>query len=620
LRELKTLEEQFPDLITSDSPTQRVAGEPVDEFPTVMHKIAMLSLGNAFSYEELKKFDERLHKTIEDIEYVCEPKMDGLGVALLYENGVFVRGATRGDGFRGEDITSNLKTIRSIPLKVDSEKLKNFEVRGEVYMPIKGFKELNEQRSREGESLFANPRNAAAGSLRQLDPRIADSRPLDIFIYTLSYTENDFKAHWDAMQTLGETGFRINPLIKRYSNIEEVIRYCKEMENKREKLDYEIDGIVIKVNSLEQHRLLGATTKEPRWAIAYKFPAKRITTKLEDIVIQVGRTGALTPVAVLKPVKLGGVTISRATLHNEDEIKRKDIRIGDRVLIERSGEVIPEVVKSIPEKRTGEEKEFVMVEHCPVCSAKIVKPLGEVVARCPNRNCPARLKWRIRHFASRAALDIEGLGQSTIDQLIKKGMVDDLADIYYLKKEDLFKLEGFKEKSVQNLLDAIEKSKECDLARLIFGLGIRQIGRYAAQLLANRYDTLDQIADASAEELDQIPNFGSITAEAVVDFFANENNKRSIEKLREVGVIPRKEKREGKLEGQRFVFTGSLKKYSRSEASELVRKLGAEVSSTVTKNIDYVVIGENPGSKYNKAQKLGIKIISEEKFEEIIGE
>jgi DNA ligase (NAD+) len=618
LRELKTLEEQFPDLITPDSPTQRVAGEPVDEFPTIEHKIAMLSLGNAFSYEELKKFDERLHKTIEDIEYVCEPKMDGLGVALLYEHGVFVRGATRGDGFRGEDITSNLKTIRSIPLKVDSEKLINFEVRGEVYIPIKGFKELNEQRLKEGEALFANPRNAAAGSLRQLDPRIADSRPLDIFIYTLSYTETAFKTHWEAMHALAEASFRINPLIKRHSNIEEVIEYCEEMEKKRENLEYEIDGIVIKVNSLEQHRLLGATTKEPRWAIAYKFPAKRITTKLEDIVIQVGRTGALTPVAVLKPVKLGGVTISRATLHNEDEIKRKDIRIGDRVLIERSGEVIPEVVKSIPEKRTGEEKEFVMVEYCPVCSAKIVKPLGEVVARCPNRNCPARLKWRIRHFASRVALDIEGLGQSTIDQLIKKGMVDDLADIYYLKKEDLFKLEGFKEKSVQNLLDAIEKSKECDLARLIYGLGIRQIGRYAAQLLANKYDTLDQIADASAEELDKIPNFGLITAEAVVDFFANENNKRSIEKLREVGVIPKKEKREGKLKGQRFVFTGSLKKYSRSEASELVRKLGAEVSSTVTKNIDYVVIGEKPGSKYNKAQKLGIKIISEEKFEEII--
>jgi DNA ligase (NAD+) len=413
----------------------------------------MLSLDNAYSYDELREFDERVKKNITEVEYICEPKIDGASIALIYENGIFIRGTTRGDGIKGDDITSNLRTIRSIPLRLHGSDLQNAEVRGEVYFPISSFKKFNKEQEKKGEQVFANPRNAAAGSLRQLDPRIVASRPLDTYLYYISYSDKDFKSQEKSLETLRTAGFRVNPLIEKASSIEDAIAYCRILETKRETLDYEIDGVVLKVNSFTQQRELGSTTKHPRWAIAFKFTAKQATTRLKDIVIQVGRTGTLTPVAILEPVQVGGVTVSRATLHNFDELKRKDIRIDDMVLVERSGDVIPQVVKSIIEKRTGEEKARVIPRKCPVCGSDVIRTLDEVAVRCPNKQCPARLKWRIEYFASRDAMDIDHLGGQTIDKLIEKGLVDTIADLYALTEKDLLNLEGFKEKSVKNLLE-----------------------------------------------------------------------------------------------------------------------------------------------------------------------
>jgi len=620
LKKLEALEKQFPDLVTPDSPTQRVGGEPLEGFNSVEHKVAMLSLDNAYSYNELREFDERVKKNVGAVEYVAEPKIDGLGVALLYENGILVRGATRGDGIKGDDVTTNLKTIHSIPLKLRGSTLKNVEVRGEAYFPITAFKKFNKEQEKKGEQIFANPRNAAAGSLRQLDPRIVALRPLDVFLYFISYSDKEFLTHEKAIEALKEAGFRVNPLIKKVKNIEEAIDYCKNLEEKRETLDYEIDGAVLKVNSIEKQKQLGSTIKHPRWAIAFKFTAKQATTKLNDIVIQVGRTGTLTPVAVLEPVQVGGVTVSRATLHNFDELKRKDIRVGDTVLIERSGDVIPQVVESIKEKRTGNEKTKGIPKKCPVCGSDIARTEDEVAVRCSNRFCPARLKWRVKYYTSRDAMDIEHLGESTIDKLIEKELIDNVADIYSLKKEYILKLEGFKDKSAQNLLDSIEKSKHQSLSRLIYALGIRHVGKYAAQVLASRYNSIDELAKASIEELKEIFGLGDKTAEAIATFFASEENMDLIGRLKDIG-IKTKEVRKAEdlpLVGKKFVFTGGLQSLSRPDASDLVKQKGGIVASSVGKDIDYVVVGTEPGSKYEKAKKLGLKIINEEEFKKLM--
>lgn len=621
LKELESLETQFPDLVTPDSPTQRVGGEPLEGFTTVEHKKTMLSLDNTYTYDELREFDKRVKKNVEDAHYVVEPKIDGTGVALLYEKGVLVRGATRGDGVRGDDITSNLKTIPSIPLRLREKTLKNVEVRGEVYFPLKGFRKYNRKQAEKGEAVFANPRNAAAGSLRQLDPKIVASRPLDIFIYTISFSEKDFLTHEKAIKVLQKAGFRVNPLIKKVENMEEVIRYCEELEKKRETLDYEIDGAVIKVNSLAKQKELGETTKHPRWAIAYKFAAKQATTKLKDIVIQVGRTGTLTPVAILDPVPVGGVTVSRATLHNFDELKRKDVKIGDSVLVERSGDVIPQVVKSVKEKRTGNEKARRVPKKCPICGSKIVHIEDEVAVRCPNRMCPARLKWRIKYYASRDAMDIDHLGESTIDKLIENDLIDNIADLYNLKKEDILTLEGFKEKSAQNLLDSIKESKNQSLSRLIYGLGIRHVGKYAAQLLASQYNSIDKLAKVDIEELKEIHGLGDKTAEAIGTFFATEENIELINKLKNIGIKTHEVVRteDMPLKGKKFVFTGGLQSLSRPDASDVVKQKGGIVSSSVSKDTDYVIVGEKPGSKYEKAKKMGLTILNEEEFRKLVG-
>ncbi len=615
LKKLEKLEEKYPDLITPDSPTQRVGGEPLDEFQTVKHKIPMLSLANTYNEQELIDFNERVKKNVGSVAYVVEPKIDGAGIALYYENGVFIRGATRGDGIKGDDITQNLKTIHSIPLRLQHKTLSTVEVRGEVFMSKSGFKEYNKEQIKQNKQPFANPRNAAAGSIRQLDPSIVAERPLDAFIYLISYTETSFETQEQALDALKQAGFKTNPLAKKVANINEAIKYCKQLEQKRDSLDYDIDGAVLKVNSIEKQEKLGATSKNPRWAISYKFAAQQATTTLKDIDIQVGRTGVLTPVALLKPVDVGGVTVSRATLHNFDELKRKDIRIHDTVLVERSGDVIPQVVKSITEKRTGAEEKKPIPETCPICQTPVKHKTGEVAIRCPNKMCPARLKWRMKYYASRDAMDIDHLGESTIDKLLDQHMIENVADLYDLSKEDILKLEGFKEKSAENLISSIQKSKQQDLSRLIYGLGIRHVGKYAAQLLASHFSSIDQVAEATEEELKEIDGLGEKSAEAIATFFTSEENITLINRLKEYGVntVSKQSESNQTLQGKKFVFTGSLS-LPRSEAGDLVKEHGGMVTSSVSKNVDYVVVGEKPGSKYEKAKKQGVSIIKEDEF------
>jgi len=619
LKKLEKLESKFPELIMPESPTQRVGGKPLDSFKTVEHKTPMLSLDNTYDYDDLKEFDKRVKKNVGEIEYVVEPKIDGIGVALIYENGIFIKGITRGDGLRGDDITSNLKTIHSIPLSLNGDLLKNAEFRGEVYMSLNGFKKLNRMREKNNETLFANPRNAAAGSVRQLDPRIVESRPLDIFIYFISHSDKEFLTHEKSIEAIKKAGFRVNPLIKKVEDIDNVLKYCKELEKKRNSLDYEIDGAVIKVNSIKKQKKLGETSKHPRWAISYKFSAKQSTTYLNDIDIQVGRTGTLTPVAILEPVEVGGVTVSRATLHNFDELRRKDIRVGDYVLIERSGDVIPQVVKSIIEKRTGKEKRKNIPKKCPVCSSEVVRKEQEVAVRCPNKYCSARLKWRVKYYASRDAMDIDHLGESTIDKLLEKNMIENVADLYFLSKDDILTLEGFKDKSAQNLIDSIKNSKKQDLSRLIYGLGIRHVGKFAAQLLASQYQSIDELAKASIENLKKIDGLGEKTAESICTFFVTEENINLIKRLKNIGVKTKEgKKKKMLLQDKKFVFTGGLSNISRPDASDLVKRMGGVVSSSIGKNIDYVVVGHKPGSKYKKAEKLGLKIINEEDFIKLV--
>ena len=615
LKQLEELEHTHPEFITPDSPTQRVGGSPVEGFGTVQHLVPMLSLANTYNADELKEFDARVQKRVGTVSYIVEPKIDGAGVALLYRNSVFVRGATRGDGIQGDDITHNLKTIHSIPLRLKESLLQNVEVRGEVFMTRSGFKQYNKEQESTGGTIFANPRNAAAGSLRQLSSKIVAHRPLDIFVYAITEGHENLTTQEEVLQSLQDAGFKINPLSKKVDSINEAISYCELLEQQRDQLDYDIDGAVLKVNSLEKQKRLGSTIKSPRWAISYKFAAKQETTRLHAIDVQVGRTGTLTPVAILEPVTVGGVTVSRATLHNFDEIERKDLRVGDWVLVERSGDVIPQVVKSFPEKRIESKQSFEIPTRCPVCGSPVKKKAGEVAIRCVNKMCPARLKWRVRYYASRDAMDIDHLGTQTIDKLCDEGYIDTIADLYYLTKQDILTLEGFKEKSAENLLRSIEKSRQRDLPHLIFGLGIRHVGKYAAQLLAKHYASLDALSNATLPELIDIEGLGGKTAEAIVTFFGTEENQELLQKLKDAGVNTKKKQNttNDMLSGKRIVFTGSLT-IPRAKASDIVKEHGGIVVSSVGKSTDYVVIGENPGSKVEKAKTFGIPILKEQEF------
>jgi len=625
LRELEKLEEQYPELRTPNSPTQRVGAPPLEEFKIVRHTIPMLSLANAFDETEAKEFDKRVKKflgTSSDIEYVTEPKLDGLAVELVYERGQFVVGSTRGDGVNGENITQNLRTVKTIPLQLIRKEIpvpERLEVRGEVIMQLKRFRELNQKREEFGEPLFANPRNAAAGSVRQLDSKITAGRPLEIYCYGMGEVRGrTFKTHWEILQTLSKWGLRINPQIRRCKHIEDVIEYYHEMNEKREKLPYEIDGIVIKVNQLDLQARLGEISRSPRWALAFKFQPKQETTKIQDIIVQVGRTGALTPVAVMEPVKVGGVEVSRATLHNQDEIEKKDIRVGDTVVIQRAGDVIPEVVQVIESKRTGKEKKFRMPSKCPVCGAEVIKE--EAIHRCIGLDCPAQLKGRIKHFASKRAMDIEGLGVKLIDQLVDKGLVKDVADIYYIEKEQLIELERMADKSAQNIIDAIEASKTKPLSKFLYALGIRHVGETTAEDLARRFSRLDDFFHLSEEDLREVEGIGPEVSASVYQFFRDKKNKDSIERLKKAGVtvIEPKVKGKAKLAGKTFVFTGVLKSFGRDEARNIVESLGGMTVSTVSKKVDFVVVGEDPGSKFDKAKELGIKTLTEEEFKKMI--
>ncbi|MDH4264158.1 MAG: NAD-dependent DNA ligase LigA [Deltaproteobacteria bacterium] len=630
MRVLENLEQQFPNFVTPTSPTQRVGAPPLEKFEEIRHTLPMLSLANAFEEEEVKEFDRRVKRFLEtslDIEYCAELKMDGVAVELIYENGHFTTGSTRGDGFVGENVTQNLKTVRTIPLTLipgPGESLPSrLEARGEVYLPIKAFEALNRQREKSGESLFANPRNAAAGSLRQLDSSITSQRPLDFFCYgTGQLSGQTFATQWELLEALLHWGFKVNPHRKQCRKIEAVLEYFQEVDELRDKLPYEIDGVVIKVNSLRLQETLGNIARSPRWALAFKFKPKQVTTKIRDIIVNVGRTGALTPTAVMDPVRVGGVEISRATLHNQDEIDKKDVRIGDTVVIQRAGDVIPEVVRVVFEKRTGKEKKFRIPNQCPVCGSDVEKPGGKkkmAVFRCTGIACPAKLKETIIHFASRDALNIEGLGEKIIEQLVDKGRVKDYADLYALTLKDLLTLERMGEKLGENILTAIQNSKKTSLERLIYALGILHVGEHIAKLLARGFPTLEKISLASWEKLKTIHGIGDEIATSIVQFFQQKDNQKVIQKLKESGVkYPSRplpvQPIIRKLEGKSFVLTGSLKSLSRSEAESKVESLGGRPSSSVSKQTDFVVVGEDPGSKYEKAKTLGVKILTEDEF------
>ncbi|WP_072725018.1 NAD-dependent DNA ligase LigA [Tepidibacter thalassicus] len=623
MKELIELEEKYPDYKKEDSPTQRVGGKALEKFNQVAHKVPMLSLSNAFSEGDLIDFDRRIKSVItENIEYVVEFKIDGLSVKLTYENGIFKLGATRGDGQVGEDVTLNLKTIKSIPIKL-KENI-NVEVRGEVFIAKDKFEQLNAYQEEKGLSLFANPRNAAAGSLRQLDPKITAKRPLDIFVFNLEWIQGiEFKSHSESLEYLKSMGFKISPNYKVCKNIDEVIDYIKYWQDNRENLKFDIDGIVVKVNDLEQRRKLGSTAKSPRWAIAYKFPAERKKTKLLDIIVQVGRTGTLTPTAVLTPVKIAGSTVSRATLHNEDYIKQKDIKIGDMVIIQKAGDIIPEVVEVVFDERDGSEIEFNMPSKCPECGEKTVRIKGEAATKCSNISCPAQIRRGIIHFVSRDAMNIEGLGESIVTLLLKENLINDVADIYYIKKEDLIPLERMGEKSAQNLINSIEKSKNNDLSRLIFGLGIKYIGNKGAKILANHFKDIYELMNAKEEDLVKLEEFGSVMAQSVVQFFENEKNIKVIEKLKNAGVNLKSLKREDGsvvriFDGMKIVLTGTLEKYKRNDVKEIIEKFGGKVTSSVSKSTTFVLAGREAGSKLDKANSLGVKVIDENTFDNLI--
>ena len=623
MQRLIQLEAEFPELVTKDSPTQRVGGEVLDEFEKVEHSATMLSLDNAFGAAELRDFDQRIKKNLngEDYQYVVEHKIDGLSAVMRYSGGSFELGATRGNGEIGEDITKNMRTIRSLPLKIDESA--ELELRGEIYLAKSEFQRLNEKRLENDESPFANPRNAAAGSVRQLDSKIAAARSLSILIYDLiSHSEREFETHLEVFSYLKEQGFKVN-WHQSAANIESVVEICEKWQEEREELDFEIDGLVIKINNLTLREKLGSTARSPRWAIAYKFPAQQKTTKIKDIEISLGRTGALTPTAILEPVELAGSTVSRATLHNEDEIKRKDIRIGDTALVQKAGDVIPEVVKVIKEDRDGSEKEFKMPESCPVCGGEVIRPEGEAVTRCTNISCPAQRKESILHFVSRDAMNIDGVGPALIEQLLENNLIEDYADLYFLKKSHLKDLDRMGEKSSQNVIKAVEASKDREFFRALYALGIRHVGIGAARILAENFDSIEEIKETSAEELEAIDEIGPVIAESIVGFFQERHNRDLLTRLRQAGVRLEKEKNQENekfLDGLKFVFTGSLNNYTRSEVKNLVEKAGGRAVSSVSSKTDYLVIGDNPGSKYDKAQKLGVEILNEADFTDLIEE
>lgn len=629
LRALIVLEGRFPELRDLNSPSQRVGAKVPSGSKTVIHKAKMYSLDNTYSIDELKEWHQRVLKGLphQGVEYVVELKIDGVSAALTYDQGQFVLGATRGDGITGEDVTHGLKTVRSIPLKLKRITKESWptllEVRGEIYMNRRDFEGLNEERARNGDVLFANARNATSGSVKLLDSRITAQRRLNCFVHSFGVLEggNSFKTQWEFLTQSREWGFCVDPNHRLCSSVEEVIQYCQEYQAKRDTIAYEVDGVVIKVNSLAQQDQLGATLKSPRWAVAYKFPAYQATTTVKDIIVQVGRTGVLTPVAELDPVECAGVTISRSTLHNFDEIKRLGVKKGDRVLIERAGDVIPKVVKVVSSSGKFARKIFAVPKKCPECGGPIVKEkLDEVAYRCTNPSCPRQLERGLIHFASRGAMDIEGLGEAVVMQLLDKGLAHDVADIYYLKREDLLTLDLFKEKKAGNLIAAIEKSKTQPLSRFLFGLGIMNIGEKAAYLLAQRFVTLDRLTAATRDELEAVHEVGKVMADSISKYFQKPLNKELLKKFKNAGVNPVEpvEDKGKELAGKKFVFTGELKQVTRGQAGARVKKLGGDVVVTVSKNTDFVVAGEFPGSKYNKAVSLGVKILSEEQFFSLI--
>ena len=628
MQRLTELEHQFPDLIIPTSPTQRVGAQPLGQFATAPHTIPMLSLANAFKEEEMREFDSRIRKILNtsDVDYVIEPKIDGLAVELIYEEGRFISGSTRGDGYTGEDITQNLRTIHTIPMRLFSRPAiaipDRLEVRGEVYMGKQEFRDLNKKRELAGEPIFANPRNAAAGSLRQLDPRISAQRKLKMFCYgvgqMLGFTT---ETHYQFLEFLKIWGFNVNPLIRLCSGIEEVVASYGRLSGMRDELPYEIDGTVVKVNRLDFQERLGSVSRAPRWALAYKFEAYEETTVVEDITVSVGRTGALTPVAILKPVVIGGVEVSRATLHNEDEIARKDIRKGDTVLVTRAGDVIPEVIKVIPAKRTGAEVPFRMPEYCPVCSEKVIREPGEAVRRCVNMNCPAQIKGRIRHFASKRAMDIDGLGTKLVEQLVESGFVKNMADVYEVKKEDLVRLERLADKSAGNIISSVERSKHPTFSRFLYALGIPHVGEHIADILAENYRDIHLLMNAREEELMVVPEIGPEVASSIVSFFEDKENKESIERLLQKGVdiIYKKTSLSAPslatpLAGKVFLFTGTLASMTREEAKNKVESLGGRAATSISKSVDYLVVGEGGGTKLEKAKALSIDLIDEATF------
>ena len=621
MNRLKALEKEFPELITKDSLTQKVGGHVKEGFKEVVHEVPLQSLQDVFSFEELREFDDRIKKQAieenEELRYVVETKIDGLSTALEYVDGVFVRGATRGNGLIGEDVTDNLRTIKSIP-KVLKEKV-TITVRGEVFIGTKEFEKLNEEQEVLGKKLFANARNAAAGSLRQLNSKVTEERPLDIFIFNVQkWDDGKFNSHYDELNYLEKLGFNVNPVRILCKNQQEVEEAINKIGEDRENLSFGIDGAVVKVDSLSFREKLGTTYKTPKWAIAYKYPPEAKETILKDIVCQVGRTGVITPMAILEPVKVAGSTISKTTLHNEDFIKEKDLKIGDTVVIQKQGDVIPEVIKVVKEKRTGKEKDFEMPKVCPVCGAQAVREEGEAATRCIGIECPAQLLRSIVHFVSKEAMDIDGLGYKIVEQLIEKGLIKNIADIYTLSLEDVASLKKNGKKFAGNLIDSIEKSKKQDLFHVINALGIKQVGIKAAKVLAKKYKTMEELSNASFESLALTDDVGEITANNIIEFFAQEQTKDIIERLKNLGVNMeslQEENIDNRFEGKVFVLTGALEKYSRKEAEGLIEKYGGKTSSSVSKKTSYVLAGEDAGSKLTKAQELGVTIITEEEFE-----
>jgi len=635
MNELKRIEAEHPELIAPDSPTQRVGGKPREGFVKAKHSSPMLSLDNAYSEEELRDWERRVHELSgrTDLEYMCELKLDGMSLALHYGDGRLERGITRGDGSVGEDVTLNVRTVRSVPLSIARDKLKkagipaDFEVRGEMLMPLAAFRKLNEERERQGLPVFANPRNFTAGTVRQLEPSITAQRRMDFFAYfLLKDGQTFFDRHSKAMDAMELAGFKVNPNRKLAKNLEEAWKFIQSWEAKREGLPYEIDGIVIKVDRTSWQQELGFTGKAPRWAIAYKYAARGGVTQIEDILVQVGRTGKLTPVAALKPVPIGGTTVSRATLHNMDEIERLGVKIGDWVEVERGGDVIPKVVKVVEDAGKNNEhprgqKQFEMPEHCPVCGGNVVRTPGEVDHRCVNANCPAKLQGTILHFASRHVMDIDGLGEVLVNQLTERGLVKNVADLYKLTKDDLLKLERMGEKSAENVLEEIDASKKLPLERVIYGLGIRFVGERTAQFLAEHFGALDAIMKAPAEELEEVNEVGPRIAESIVEFFADEHNRKLVSDLRKAGLTFTGQKKEKgtKLAGKTFVLTGTLKRHTRDEAKKMIEDAGGRVSGSVSKKTDYVVAGSDAGSKLDKARELGVSVIGEEELEGLVG-